>query len=76
MVALIGASGSGKSTLIRALAALTPIDRGPKHGDPENADRIVVMNAGRIEQTGTPAEVCEEPATPFVWEFLRGRAIA
>jgi sulfate transport system ATP-binding protein len=42
----------------------------------EIADRIVVMNAGRIEQTGTPAEVCEEPATPFVWEFLRGRAIA
>jgi sulfate/thiosulfate transport system ATP-binding protein len=42
----------------------------------EIADRIVVMNAGRIEQTGTPAEVCEEPATPFVWEFLHGRAIA
>lgn len=42
----------------------------------EIADRIVVMNAGRIEQTGTPAEVCDEPATPFVWEFLRGRAIA
>jgi phosphonate transport system ATP-binding protein len=28
MVALIGASGSGKSTLIRAIAGLTPIDRG------------------------------------------------
>jgi sulfate/thiosulfate transport system ATP-binding protein len=39
----------------------------------EIADRIVVMNTGRIEQIGTPAEVCEEPATPFVWEFLRGR---
>ena len=39
----------------------------------EIADRVVVMNTGRIEQIGTPAEVCEEPATPFVWEFLRGR---
>jgi sulfate transport system ATP-binding protein len=41
----------------------------------EMADRIVVMNSGRIEQIGTPAEVCEEPATPFVWEFLRGHAL-
>jgi sulfate/thiosulfate transport system ATP-binding protein len=40
------------------------------------ADRIVVMNTGRIEQIGTPTEVCEEPATQFVWEFLRGRAVA
>jgi sulfate/thiosulfate transport system ATP-binding protein len=38
----------------------------------EISDRIVVMNAGRIEQIGTPSEVCEEPATPFVWEFLQG----
>jgi sulfate transport system ATP-binding protein len=42
----------------------------------EIADRIVVMNSGHIEQIGTPAEVCEEPATPFVWEFLRGHALA
>jgi len=42
----------------------------------EIADRIVVMNTGRIEQIGTPTEVCEEPATPFVWEFLRGHALA
>ena len=40
------------------------------------ADRIVVMNTGRIEQIGTHSEVCEEPATPFVWEFLRGHALA
>jgi sulfate/thiosulfate transport system ATP-binding protein len=40
----------------------------------EIADRIVVMNTGRIEQVGTPSEVCEEPATPFVWEFLQGQA--
>ncbi len=42
----------------------------------EIADRIVVMNTGRIEQVGTPSEVCEEPATPFVWEFLQGQATA
>jgi sulfate/thiosulfate transport system ATP-binding protein len=40
----------------------------------EIADRIVVMNTGRIEQFGTPNEVCEEPATPFVLEFLQGQA--
>jgi spermidine/putrescine transport system ATP-binding protein len=34
------------------------------------ADRIVVMNAGRIEQAGTPAELYERPATAFVAGFL------
>jgi len=36
----------------------------------EVADRIVVMNQGRIEQVGTPDEVYQNPATPFVYEFL------
>jgi len=36
----------------------------------EVADRIVVMNQGRIEQVGTPEEVYQNPATPFVYEFL------
>jgi len=36
----------------------------------EVADRIVVMNAGRIEQQGTPDEVYDHPATPFVLQFL------
>ena len=36
----------------------------------EVADRVVVMNAGRIEQVGSPTEVYERPATPFVMEFL------
>jgi sulfate/thiosulfate transport system ATP-binding protein len=34
------------------------------------ADRVVVMNRGRIEQMGSPAEVFEHPATPFVMTFL------
>ena len=36
----------------------------------EVADRIVVMNQGRIEQEGTPDEVYDNPATPFVLKFL------
>ncbi|PYQ19996.1 MAG: sulfate ABC transporter ATP-binding protein [Acidobacteria bacterium] len=34
------------------------------------ADRVVVMNHGRIEQVGAPDEVFEHPATPFVMTFL------
>lgn len=36
----------------------------------EVADRIVVMNEGRIEQIGTPDEVYNRPANPFVYNFL------
>ncbi len=36
----------------------------------ELADRVVVMNQGAIEQIGTPQEVYDTPATPFVYEFL------
>jgi sulfate transport system ATP-binding protein len=36
----------------------------------EVADRVVVFNHGRIEQAGTPGEVYDNPATPFVYEFL------
>jgi sulfate transport system ATP-binding protein len=36
----------------------------------ELADRVVVMNQGRIEQVGTPAEIYEQPANAFVYAFL------
>lgn len=36
----------------------------------EVADRVVVMNEGRIEQQGTPEEVYDRPANPFVFNFL------
>ncbi len=36
----------------------------------ELADRVVVMNEGRVEQIGTPVEVYESPANPFVYSFL------
>ncbi|MFC4401914.1 ABC transporter ATP-binding protein [Gracilibacillus xinjiangensis] len=34
------------------------------------ADRIVVMNNGKIEQVGTPAEIYTKPRTPFVAKFV------
>jgi sulfate/thiosulfate transport system ATP-binding protein len=36
----------------------------------ELADRVVVMSNGKIEQVGSPDEVYDNPATPFVYEFL------
>ncbi|ANV89878.1 sulfate/molybdate ABC transporter ATP-binding protein [Picosynechococcus sp. PCC 8807] len=36
----------------------------------EVADEIVVMNHGRIEQVGSPAEIYDHPATPFVMNFI------
>ncbi len=36
----------------------------------ELADRVVVMNEGRIEQDGTPEAVVEHPATAFVMTFV------
>ena len=36
----------------------------------EVADRVVVMNEGKIEQIGSPDEVYNHPATPFVYRFL------
>ncbi|HXH26032.1 MAG TPA: sulfate/molybdate ABC transporter ATP-binding protein [Vicinamibacterales bacterium] len=36
----------------------------------ELADRVVVMNAGRIEQEGSPEAVVDHPATPFVMTFV------
>ena len=36
----------------------------------EVADRVVLMNAGRIEQIGSPQEVWDHPASPCVYGFL------
>jgi sulfate transport system ATP-binding protein len=41
----------------------------------EVADRVVVMNHGCIEQIGTPDEVYDRPANPFVFNFL-GRSVS
>ena len=34
------------------------------------ADRIAVLNSGRVEQVGTPAQVYDSPANAFVMSFL------
>jgi sulfate transport system ATP-binding protein len=36
----------------------------------EVADKVVLMNQGRVEQVGTPQEVYQKPATSFVYSFL------
>ena len=36
----------------------------------EVADRVVLMNAGNVEQVGSPQEVWDHPASPFVYGFL------
>ena len=38
------------------------------------SDRIAVVHQGRVEQVGSPSEVYERPATPFVGDFL-GRTV-
>jgi ABC-type Fe3+/spermidine/putrescine transport system ATPase subunit len=34
------------------------------------ADRIAIMNRGRLAQVGTPSEIYEQPASPFVASFV------
>ncbi|WP_431276608.1 sulfate/molybdate ABC transporter ATP-binding protein [Variovorax ureilyticus] len=36
----------------------------------EVADRVVLMNGGKVEQTGSPQDVWDHPASPFVYGFL------
>jgi sulfate transport system ATP-binding protein len=36
----------------------------------EVADRVVLMNNGRVEQIGSPQQVWDHPASPFVYGFL------
>lgn len=61
-------------TEIRAIQQKTGITTIYVTHDQEEAmslsDRIVVMNAGKIEQVGTPFEIYNRPATPFVASFI------
>ena len=38
------------------------------------ADRIFVLNQGRLAQAGTPAEILQHPASDFVRQFVAGEA--
>ncbi len=39
------------------------------------ADRLIIMNAGRVEQVGTPSEVYHRPASRFVADFIGSPAM-
>jgi sulfate transport system ATP-binding protein len=36
----------------------------------EVSDRVAILRAGRVEQIGTPEEIYDHPASPFVYDFL------
>jgi len=36
----------------------------------EVSDRVAILRAGKIEQIGTPEEIYDKPASPFVYDFL------
>jgi sulfate transport system ATP-binding protein len=36
----------------------------------EVADRVAILNRGRLEQIGTPQSIYDQPASPFVYDFL------
>ena len=38
----------------------------------ELADRVAILNKGKIEQIGTPAQIVNHPATDFVADFVDG----
>ena len=57
-------------TILRSLGATTILVTHDQAEAMALSDRISVMNAGRIEQVGTPTQVYERPATPFVAGFL------
>ena len=40
------------------------------------ADRIVLMNAGRVVQQGSPVELADVPASPFVTAFIQAQSRA
>jgi iron(III) transport system ATP-binding protein len=56
--------------LQRALGITTIMVTHDQDEAMEMADRIVVMNGGRIEQAGSAAELYQRPATRFVAEFI------
>ena len=56
--------------ILRGLGATTILVTHDQAEAMALSDRIAVMNAGRIEQVGTPTQVYESPATPFVAGFL------
>ena len=64
-----------RSEVLRIIGAAgaTALVVGPDRGDAAVlAERLVLLRAGRVEQTGTVAEVREAPATRYVADFFGG----
>jgi sulfate transport system ATP-binding protein len=61
--------------MIRSLAITSVFVTHDQDEAVEVADEIVVIDAGRVEQRGVPAEIYKNPATPFVARFI-GRSDA
>src|SRR5438445_763870 len=68
-VVFVGPSGCGKSTLLRLIAGLEDATGGRIEIDTLD-DKIVVLNSGSIEQTGTPLELYHHPVNLFVAGFI------
>lgn len=55
---------------MRRLSALLPFVTLDQEESLEVADRVVLMNQGKVEQIGSPQQVWDHPASPFVYGFL------
>lgn len=82
-LALLGPSCSGKTTVLMSIAGFEFPDQGRvligvtvlfvTHDQTEAltmADRVAVLDQGRLQQLGSPRELYEAPATPFVAGFV------
>ena len=72
--ALDAKGAEGTPALASALSRRDPADDDFVTHDQEEAleiaDEVVIMNKARVEQVGTPQEVYDRPASPFVYQFL------
>jgi sulfate/thiosulfate transport system ATP-binding protein len=62
--------------LQRRLGLTTIFVTHDQHEAFQLADRVAILNAGRIEQIGIPAEIRARPATPFVRSFLAAAPVS
>lgn len=52
------------------VSATTVFVTHDQHEAMELAHEIIILNNGRVEQIGNPQELCDEPITNFVYQFL------
>ena len=69
-LAVVGESGSGKTTLSRCLVGLLRPTTGRDRVAGEIADRILVMQAGRVVEAGSPAAIFSRPQAPYTRQLI------